>query len=162
VFGIISVFSAAFFIIYFTGSPNPEDDFQQPHDLPQYALQALTVLNITSSRYKVYLSFFYSTTVIAALALYHIAVYLNKFRTNHSEISLLKAIFSFKNETYDAARRKLIDLHALSQDPTLLQDKELTSKFYTEPDLAEHSVMLRNLPKNRPASVIRSIILKTF
>lgn len=45
-------------------------------------------------------------------------------------------------------RKVLLDLHQIAQNPELLEDEELNKKIYTELEISEHAIMLRNLPKD--------------
>lgn len=80
IFGAISMFNIFFLILYLTGSPLNEDNFRLDHQKAQYAMQALTILNVTASPTKVTFCFLYSMMIVPALFFCHFLLYLSKFQ----------------------------------------------------------------------------------
>ena len=68
-----------FIILYLTGNPLDEDNFRLDHKRAQFALQALTILNITADPIKISLCFLYSMIVIPALTFVFLIKYLAKY-----------------------------------------------------------------------------------
>ena len=80
-FGIIAILNVVFIFIFATGQPNEEDNFNL-HSDKMSAMQALTILNITATPWKVYLCFFNCMLTIGALSFSLIFTYSNKFKNN--------------------------------------------------------------------------------
>jgi hypothetical protein len=80
-FGIIAALNMFFIVIFVTGEPLEEDNFRK-HLSSMYPMQALTILNITNSRWKVTVCFLNSMLVVVALCFNLILSYSNKFKFN--------------------------------------------------------------------------------
>lgn len=80
-FGSIAILNVIFIGIFLTGEPLAEDDFRQHKDT-MFAMQALTILNISGSNWKVLFCFLNSMITIPALMLNLIMSYSNKFSEN--------------------------------------------------------------------------------
>ena len=78
-FGVISILNLFFLMMYLTGSPQNDDNFRLDHKKAQYAMQALTILNVTASPVKVTICFLYSMIVIPACFFCLLLLYLSKF-----------------------------------------------------------------------------------
>lgn len=79
-FGTISMFNIFFLILYLSGSPLNQDNFRLDHPKTQYAMQALTILNVTASPTKVTCCFLYSMIIIPFCFFCHLLLYLSKFQ----------------------------------------------------------------------------------
>ena len=84
-FGCISCVNLAFIWIFITGKPLPEDDYMIEHDITQYQLQALTILNVSATPSKITLCFLNSMLTIVAMTFYLIFKFMNKFKNNTQE-----------------------------------------------------------------------------
>ena len=56
----------------------------------------------------------------------------------------------------------MIDLHQISQNPSLLEDEVMSWKSYSELEIAQHCVMLEGIPKHIPKEKVESYISKIF
>lgn len=145
-FGIISMMNVFFIILYLTGSPLPEDNFRLDHKRAQYAMQALTILNVTASPIKVTICFLYSMIIIPGLTLCLLLLYLTKFQENATGGQRTSAVNASAvgavSEQDFASPYKLIDILQLQRDPSLLDDRDMGERLYTELDIAEQTIML--------------------
>ena len=121
-FGIIAVLNIAFIFIFATGEPMPSDNFEL-HSDSMFAMQALTILNITNTPWKVWLCFFNCMLTIGALSFSLIFTYTNKFKNNER----------FMRERIDSFAPR---------------DEEREESLISETDIARHSIMVQNLPKD--------------
>ena len=93
------------------------------------AMQALTILNITATPWKVYLCFFNCMLTIGALSFSLIFTYTNKFKNNERFI------------------RERLDSFAPREGETnsnFIKQEALVS----ETEIGHHSIMIKNLPKD--------------
>lgn len=92
-FASIAIINVIFIIIFLTGEPLPEDDFRKNPDT-MYAMQSLTILNITGTPWKLILCFLNCMITITAMIVNLIFVFSKKYAKNdeldqslHSHIS---------------------------------------------------------------------------
>lgn len=82
-FGIIAILNVIFIVIFVSGEPEDVDNFRlHPNDM--FPMQALTILNISGSSWKVMLCFLNSMITVTALSYHLIFSYSNKYKDNES------------------------------------------------------------------------------
>jgi len=82
-FSVIAAVNLIFIIFFMTGTPLSIDNFRE-HTDSTYAMQALTILNITDTNWKVFLCFLNTMVTVAAMCFHLIVSYTNKFKDNES------------------------------------------------------------------------------
>lgn len=78
-FGLLSLLSCLNIIIFISGDPIDQDNFRLEHKKAQYSMQALTILNISASGYKVAFAYFYALIFITGAVFSMIIRYLSLF-----------------------------------------------------------------------------------
>ena len=85
-FGSIGIINIVFIILFCTGDPLPSDDFRKNPET-MHAMQALTILNITGTPWKLILCFLNCMITTTAMMVNLIMVYNQKYadRSDHKE-----------------------------------------------------------------------------
>ena len=56
----------------------------------------------------------------------------------------------------------LIDMRRIHDEPSLLEDEDMSEKLYSDFEIAEHTVMLKGIPKNIPQTALEDGLKKLF
>ena len=85
-FGAIAVLNIFFVILFITGTPLDIDNFRI-NTGTQYPMQALTILNVSGTEWKIVVSFVNAMVVITAGCFHLILSYNNKFKYDDQYIN---------------------------------------------------------------------------
>ena len=130
-FASVTIFNFGFVILFATGDPKPEDNWADP-DHESSALQALTILNVTNTPWKVMLCFLNSMITIVALTLSLIYSYNNYFKSDSDFISQVEQDLEHQQEA----------LSQNSEAEVRQEDADISTKVFNDIDKAKHSVCL--------------------
>lgn len=166
-FGYLSLISVFIVLpIYFSGEPSPTNDFRlHPNQVP---MQAFTILNISASTAKTTAAFLYAMMIIPPMGFRLILRYLNRyqFQTEKDEqfddSSSHSALDIFEEDERKKSESVLVDVKKLRQEPRLLEDQDMYQKLYSDLEIAQHAIMLSNLPKDIPRLQLEETLKNVF
>ena len=89
-FALVSIVNIGFLWLYVTGVPKADDDFRLDTNTNKFPMQAFTILNVTATMPKVWVSFLNSIITMAALGIYFLYLYMNKFKNKVGRAQMMK------------------------------------------------------------------------
>lgn len=143
-FGVISVINILIIAVYLSGTPKAEDDFRQGIGYDSSVLQMLTILNISNTQYKVILTYFNCTVTITGLTLFFVFKYMTKYQM-YEQIDKQVNLNSEVSDMQPASASSVEVPDQISNDPS-----DYGMKRYTDLEIADHAIMIENLPKTIP------------
>lgn len=118
----------------------------------------LTILNISDTHYKVILTYFNCTVTITGLTLFFVFKYMTKYQL-YTQIDR-EVDVSLRSEVSDmepASKRSVESPEVFSNDPS-----DYGMKRYTDLEIADHAIMIENLPKNIPRQYLEKRLMSMF
>lgn len=109
-------------------------------------------MNVTKTMPKCLIAYFYSICIVGPMGFWMVLRYLNKYRAKSMEIRYEQDSDSGSVVSVIDERRPsiLISMRDLQKDGKLLEDRDLNQKFYSEFEIAEHTVMISGFPRDLP------------
>jgi hypothetical protein len=120
-FGSIAILNVIFIVLFLTGDPKSIDSFRE-HSDTMYAMQALTILNVSDSKWKVLLCFLNTVLTITAM--------------------MFNFIFSYKRHFDSMDTRKV--------DQCELNDEAISINKISELEVSMHSIQVSGFSKDVP------------
>lgn len=155
-FTAISCVNVMVFMIYLTGKPLEVDDYTDPENKDQSAMQAITILNVSATEYKLVIVFVYSTVIIPGLTLFFVFKYITKYQ-HYEGIEKLNRDAISSSPPENGSLPSIPQSQKVSKEP-----EDYGMKRYTDLDIAAHSILIEGLPKAFPRAELEQKIRTMF